>query len=153
VNSLRREEVINGKRQLALDIAITMFEKKRMLLEEGRVRRALVEDRGIPIWAYSDLVSERVLIPKGGLIEFFHQTLWEFAAGKAVIEPGKMDELCDKIDAPTHRGVAEQVLLQCRGLRRQELVRQLAEELATCGLLGKCRIERLRSVVFLHQGQ
>jgi len=139
LNLPQREQVRHEKRKLSLNIALTMLEDRRLCLHEGWVRRNLVAPTELATWAYRDLVGEGVLVTKDGmLVEFFHQTFWEFAASKAIIETRKEDEFCSQVEVPLYRGVAEQVLLQTRELGKQESFEQLTKTLATCGFLAKC---------------
>ena len=140
LDPVQREGVRYKKRELSLKIAATMFEDRRLRSDEGWVRRNLVAPTDLAAWAYRDLVSEGVLVTRrqGMFVEFFHQTFWEFAVAKDIIETREVNKLCDQIDVPLYRGVAEQVLLQTRELERREWFEQLARTLAGCGFLGKC---------------
>jgi len=140
LNPLQREKVRCEKRKLALNIALTMYEDRRLRLEEGWVRRNLVGPMEFGAWAYRDLISEGVLVTNGQgmFVEFFHQAFWECAAAKAIIEAGKIRELCNQIDVPLCRGVAEQVLLQSRTSGNVETFEQVTKTLSAGGFLAKC---------------
>lgn len=125
-----------AKEELLWKIAIWMFDHRELQIDHRQLQEGLikaeVEDK-----ALHDLLSEGILIQQGDKVLFSHQTFWEFTAARALIDEREIGEIAEKVVYPIYRGVARQIGLHSRQLKRFDLFTQLVECLRESPLLSK----------------
>lgn len=100
-----------AKEELAEKIALKSYEEHALALREQEIKKILITDTIYDI-VYNDLVDEGVLRQHGGKIEFMHQTLWEYAAARAIIKQERVDEALSDLWRAINRGVVLQLGIQ-----------------------------------------
>ena len=119
--SIRQVAVVEGSRNVKVDQSV-----KDITIESS----TLVND------AWMDLRDEGVLREQNKRIEFFHQSFFEYATGRSIIEEDKrkreiwIKRLLDDITSLENRAIIQQVILQARIREEQEIAQRFLERLS-----------------------
>ncbi len=90
--------------------------------------------------AYYNLLDEGVLRAHEKTVEFFHQTFFEYAAARALIEKDEQEQLEYLLNNTTlleNRAIIQQVILYAKGKKKDEIAHRFLEKLSETNLYTK----------------
>jgi 3-methyladenine DNA glycosylase AlkC/energy-coupling factor transporter ATP-binding protein EcfA2 len=104
------------------------------------IKELVVEYNTIIDDAYHDLLDEGVLRAQEGSVEFFHQTFFEYAAARTLIENEDKEQLEYLLNNTTlleNRAIIQQVILYAKRKKEDEIAHEFLKKLSKTNLYTK----------------
>ena len=128
-----RDMVKKSKVKLAYSVASKMFQNRTLRFNKTDFLRD-IRDLETGELAYNDLISEHILVEYGNYIEFFHQTFFEYAVARYLIEKQTDEQLKTLIEETNleisfYRGIFEYIAILAKNRDKIEIYKAIVNKL------------------------
>ena len=127
ISSIIKKELLNGIPEVTQKVGQIIDSYDANITQEVIVNtyNTTIND------AYYDLLDEGVLRRHEDLVEFFHQTFFEYATAKYAIEHlEKLNEVLSNVEDLFYRSIIVQIALQAKNKKREELFEEILNKVS-----------------------